>query len=210
MYEESIKGKFDYEHTDTFMGFHCGNTCSKKLSSCNLKYQKIMARSLPREVTNGTLEGDIMPGDITFLSSAVHSRFQAACLCSKRRSSSGCNTVLWQHRCICNSRNGQILSSRSDREELSAPWRCCIWTLWQGSVRSIQVFPGVELEELDIRRQLGICIRQRILLRNEFDIIREHGPQISGYIRNLRLLPMHMQKYIKTQSWQAIQSFAYK
>ena len=29
MYEESIKGKFDYAHTDTFMGFHCGNTCSK-------------------------------------------------------------------------------------------------------------------------------------------------------------------------------------
>ena len=26
----------------------------------------IMARSLPIEVTNGTLEGDIVPGDITF------------------------------------------------------------------------------------------------------------------------------------------------
>ncbi len=66
MYQESIKGKFDYKHTDTFMGFHCGNTCSSKLSACSMKYQKIMARSLPREVTNGTLEGDIMPGDITF------------------------------------------------------------------------------------------------------------------------------------------------
>ena len=31
-----------------------------------MKYQKIMARSLPVEVTNGTLEGDIVPGDITF------------------------------------------------------------------------------------------------------------------------------------------------
>ena len=79
MYEESIKGKFDYEHTDTFMGFHCGNTCSKKLSSCSLKYQKIMARSLPREVTNGTLEGDIMPGDITFyrLQSTADSKLRA-------------------------------------------------------------------------------------------------------------------------------------
>lgn len=66
MYEESIKGKFDYKHTDTFMGFHCGNTCSKKLASCEMKYQMIMARSLPVEVTNGTLEGDIAPGDITF------------------------------------------------------------------------------------------------------------------------------------------------
>lgn len=31
-----------------------------------MKYQLIMARSLPEEVTQGTLEGDIMPGDITF------------------------------------------------------------------------------------------------------------------------------------------------
>ena len=31
-----------------------------------MKYQMIMARALPREVTNGTLEGDIKPGDITF------------------------------------------------------------------------------------------------------------------------------------------------
>lgn len=66
MYEESIRGKFAYSHTDTFMGFHCGNTCSKKLSSCEMRNQMIMARSLPAEVTNGTLEGDIAPGDITF------------------------------------------------------------------------------------------------------------------------------------------------
>ena len=66
MYEESIKGKFDYKHTDTFMGFHCGNTCSSKLVSCSMEYQMIMARTLPQEVTNGTLEGDIVPGDITF------------------------------------------------------------------------------------------------------------------------------------------------
>ena len=32
MYEEIIKGKFDYTHKDTFMGFHCGNTCSRKLA----------------------------------------------------------------------------------------------------------------------------------------------------------------------------------
>ena len=66
MYKESIEGKFDYTQKDTFMGFHCGNTCSKKLSSCTMKYQKIMARNLPEEVTQGTLEGDIVPGDITF------------------------------------------------------------------------------------------------------------------------------------------------
>ena len=66
MYKESIEGKFNYTLKDTFMGFHCGNTASSKLSFCEMKYQMIMARSLPIEVTNGTLEGDIVPGDITF------------------------------------------------------------------------------------------------------------------------------------------------
>ena len=66
LYREDIEGKFDYTHKDTFMGFHCGNTASKKLSFCEMKYQLIMARSLPEEVTQGTLEGDIVPGDITF------------------------------------------------------------------------------------------------------------------------------------------------
>ena len=66
MYKESIEGKFNYTLQDTFMGFHCGNTASSKLSFCEMKYQMIMARSLPVEVTNGTLEGDIKPGDITF------------------------------------------------------------------------------------------------------------------------------------------------
>ncbi len=66
MYKESIEGKFNYTHKDTFMGFHCGNTCSSKMAFCEMRYQKIMARNLPIEVTNGTLEGDIMPGDITF------------------------------------------------------------------------------------------------------------------------------------------------
>ena len=66
MYAESVEGKFDYQHTDTFMGFHCGNTCSSKLSSCEMKNQMIMARTLPEEVTNGTLEGDIAASDITF------------------------------------------------------------------------------------------------------------------------------------------------
>ena len=66
MFKESIEGKFPYTHKDTFMGFHCGTTCSKKLAFCEMKYQKIMARNLPIEVTNGTLEGDIAPGEITF------------------------------------------------------------------------------------------------------------------------------------------------
>ena len=66
IYDSEIKGKYDYTQKDTFMGFHCGNTTSGKLTSCTMKYQMIMARSLPEEVTQGTLEGDIIPGDVTF------------------------------------------------------------------------------------------------------------------------------------------------
>lgn len=79
IYEEDIKGKFNYTQNDTFMGFHCGNTTSKKLSSCSMKYQMIMARTLPEEVTQGTLEGDIIPGDITFyrIQSTADSKLRA-------------------------------------------------------------------------------------------------------------------------------------
>ena len=66
MFKSDIEGKFNYTQKDTFMGFHCGNTAAGKLSSCSMKYQLIMARNLPEEVTQGTLEGDIVPGDITF------------------------------------------------------------------------------------------------------------------------------------------------
>ena len=70
IYENDIKGKFPYAHTDTFMGFHCGNTTAKKLTSCEMKYQLIMHRGLEPDkepdITRGTLEGDIIPSQITF------------------------------------------------------------------------------------------------------------------------------------------------
>ncbi|MGN0665804.1 MAG: L-fucose/L-arabinose isomerase family protein [Huintestinicola sp.] len=70
IYENDIKGKFDYTHTDTFMGFHCGNTAASKLTSCEMKYQLIMHRGLEPDkepdITRGTLEGDIAPSKITF------------------------------------------------------------------------------------------------------------------------------------------------
>ena len=74
MYEAQIKGKFgyDYKLTDTFMGFHCGNTPSCKLCADRaVKYQLIQHRLLEPagsdpDFTRGTLEGDIAPGDITF------------------------------------------------------------------------------------------------------------------------------------------------
>lgn len=76
MYDQSIKGKFSYPYTlqDTFMAFHCGNTpfcCLNKKCSPGVKFQLIQHRLLePKDskpdFTRGTLEGDIMPGNITF------------------------------------------------------------------------------------------------------------------------------------------------
>lgn len=70
IYNSEIKGKFDYSLTDTFMGFHCGNTAAEKLSSKEMKYQLIMHRGLEPDkepdITRGTLEGDIAPSEITF------------------------------------------------------------------------------------------------------------------------------------------------
>lgn len=54
---------------DLFMGFHCGNVSSCALSNYEMKYQKIMKRLLEPDtepdITVGTLEGTIRPGDIT-------------------------------------------------------------------------------------------------------------------------------------------------
>lgn len=66
MYETEIKGKYPYTLKDTFMGFHCGNTAPGKLSFCEMRNQKIMARTLPEDCTYGTCEGDLAPGEITF------------------------------------------------------------------------------------------------------------------------------------------------
>ena len=71
MWEEHIRGKFDYTLTDTFMGFHCGNTPSCKMCADRaVKYQLIQNRLLENggepDFTRGTLEGDIAPGEITF------------------------------------------------------------------------------------------------------------------------------------------------
>ena len=79
IFKEDIEGTYSYGRRDVFMGFHCGNTCSRKLAFCSMKNQLIMARTLPEEVTNGTLEGDIAPGEITFfrLQSTADARLRA-------------------------------------------------------------------------------------------------------------------------------------
>ena len=70
LFEQDIKGRYNYTQKDTFMGFHCGNTPMCKLSDGALKYQLIQNRLLENggtpDFTRGTLEGDIVPGKITF------------------------------------------------------------------------------------------------------------------------------------------------
>ncbi len=72
IYDECIAGKYPYTLTDTFMGFHCGNTPSCKMCADRaVKYQLIQHRLLEPEgsdpdFTRGTLEGDIAASDITF------------------------------------------------------------------------------------------------------------------------------------------------
>ncbi len=63
---DKIKG---YKNTDLFMGFHCGNTSSACLLEGRMKYQLIMHRLLEEDkepdITRGTLEGRIRPGEVT-------------------------------------------------------------------------------------------------------------------------------------------------
>ena len=70
IYNDEIAGKFPYTHKDTFMGFHCGNTASCLVKEPEMKFQRIMKRNLEPDsepnISRGTLEGDIVDGNITF------------------------------------------------------------------------------------------------------------------------------------------------
>lgn len=58
-----------YKYNDLFMAFHCGNTCSSCMKGCSMKHQLIMHRLLEPNsepnISRGTLEGQIRPGDVT-------------------------------------------------------------------------------------------------------------------------------------------------
>ena len=73
IFDEDITKKYGdkYKLTDTFMGFHCGNTPECKMCSNRaIKYQLIQNRLLENggkpDFTRGTLEGDIAASPITF------------------------------------------------------------------------------------------------------------------------------------------------
>jgi len=57
------------KQSDLHMGFHCGNTCSDCMADCAINYQVIMNRLMEDggtpDITRGTLEGMIKPGDTT-------------------------------------------------------------------------------------------------------------------------------------------------
>lgn len=69
MYQKADKKIKGYKNTDLFMGFHCGNTSSTCLMGGSMKYQLIMHRLLEGDkdpdITRGTLEGRIRPGEVT-------------------------------------------------------------------------------------------------------------------------------------------------
>jgi len=69
LFNRSIKKTENYKLDDLFMGFHCGNTASCYLKEPKMKYQLIMNRLLEKgnepDITRGTLEGQIRPGEVT-------------------------------------------------------------------------------------------------------------------------------------------------
>ncbi len=115
------------------------------------------------EVTQGTLEGDIVPGDITFyrLQSTADNKLRAYIAQGEVLPVATDPSELSE---FSLSRNGTFLSSRTDREELPSSRCCCFRTLRQGSVRSIQVhrrtcrgseFQSAEGNAVSYRESLG-------------------------------------------------------
>ncbi len=88
IYQEDIEGKYPVRHVETFMGFHCGNTACGLLKNPHMGYQLIMKRGLEPDlaepdITRGTMEGDLKPGEITFY------RLQGTADCSRPISQRG-------------------------------------------------------------------------------------------------------------------------
>jgi len=69
MYKAAKDQVGPYKPTDLFMGFHCGNTAGPCMLNPEIKFQLIMNRLLESgeqpNITRGTLEGRIRPGEIT-------------------------------------------------------------------------------------------------------------------------------------------------
>jgi L-fucose isomerase-like protein len=83
MYAECRKAIGDYELSDLWMGFHCGNTSPICLMNPSIQHQLIMHRLMEPEhapdITRGTLEGRIKAGPVSVfrVQSTPESRIQA-------------------------------------------------------------------------------------------------------------------------------------
>ena len=114
------------------MGFHCGNTASSKVCNCQMCFQRIMARALPVEVTNGTLEGDIQPGLATVyrLQSTADTKLRAYIaqgevipVATRSFGSIGIFPLIRFYRYLRYQEHEPLLSSRPHREALPTPLR---------------------------------------------------------------------------------------
>jgi L-fucose isomerase-like protein len=82
MYDSNRDRFAGYKLSDLFMGFHCGNTPICCMKEAAMKYQLIQHRLLEPDkepdITRGTLEGIIRPGEITLF------RLQGTADCASR------------------------------------------------------------------------------------------------------------------------------
>jgi L-fucose isomerase-like protein len=69
MVDANAREMGDYSAKDLFMGFHCGNTAPSCMKNSQLRFQKIMHSLMEPgkepDITRGTLEGQIKPGEVT-------------------------------------------------------------------------------------------------------------------------------------------------
>ncbi|MGI6561494.1 MAG: L-fucose/L-arabinose isomerase family protein [Clostridia bacterium] len=69
MYNTFVKGKYDYELRELFMGFHCGNTSACFVNKPVMSYQLIMHRLLEGDkepyMSRGCLDGSLKAGPVT-------------------------------------------------------------------------------------------------------------------------------------------------
>ena len=83
MFKQSKKQIGKYKAGDLWMGFHCGNTPGSCMMQPVMKYQLIMHRLMEPgkepDITRGTLEGRIKPGEMTIfrLQSTVDAELKA-------------------------------------------------------------------------------------------------------------------------------------
>jgi len=69
IYDEEINHKKfngkEYSIGDLFIGYHCGVTCSSKLTSCRMDYHFVNNQLIGEERSKGTIQGQIVPGAVT-------------------------------------------------------------------------------------------------------------------------------------------------